>query len=126
MVNQAFIWSMFIKNTKGTTLNKVNIKIKAFDSQLVDQTAKKIVELAKSENTKISGPVPLPTKREIYTVLKSVHVNKKSREQFEIKTNKRLVVIYDISEKLMDGLKRMVLPSGVKIDIVIKNSIDKK
>ncbi len=96
---------------------KMNIKIKAFESALVDSAAKKIVAAAKAEGVKISGPIPLPTKREVFTILRSVHVNKKSREQFESRTHKRLIVLINPTDKLIDGLKRLQLPSGVQVEI---------
>ncbi len=98
-------------------MTKVTIKVKAFEASLVDAAALKIVELAKESGTKVSGPVPLPTKREIFTVLRSVHVNKKSREQFEIRTNKRLIILEDVKAELMDKLQRLNLPSGVKVEV---------
>ncbi|CAM9147310.1 30S ribosomal protein S10 [Mycoplasma todarodis] len=99
---------------------KVTIKVKAFEASLVDAAALKIVETAKAAGAKVSGPVPLPTKREVFTVLKSVHVNKKSREQFEIRTNKRLIKLAEVSAELMDKLQRLNLPSGVKVEVINK------
>ncbi len=99
---------------------KVTIKVKAFEASLVDAAALKIVKTAKAEGAKVSGPVPLPTKREVFTVLRSVHVNKKSREHFEIRTNKRLIKLADVSDELMDKLKRLNLPSGVKVEVISK------
>ncbi len=101
-------------------MTKVTIKVKAFESSLVDAAALKIVETAKKEGAKVSGPVPLPTKREVFTVLRSVHVNKKSREQFEIRTNKRLIILEDANSSLMDKLTRLNLPSGVKVEVKTK------
>ncbi|MCP4337116.1 MAG: 30S ribosomal protein S10 [Mycoplasma sp.] len=98
-------------------MGKVTIKVKAFESSLVDSAALKIVETAKKEGIKVSGPIPLPTKREVFTVLRSVHVNKKSREQFEIRTNKRLIILNDANEAIMDKLTRLNLPSGVKVEV---------
>ncbi|MBN0970707.1 30S ribosomal protein S10 [Mycoplasma phocoeninasale] len=96
---------------------KLEIKIKAFDAQLVDDAAKKVVLLAKAENAKISGPIPLPTRREIITILRSVHVNKKSREQFESRTHKRLIILSEVSDTLIDKAKRLELPAGVQISL---------
>lgn len=96
---------------------KIEIKIKAFDAALVDAAAKKIVEAAKAANAKISGPIPLPTKKEIITILRSVHINKTSREQFESRTHKRLIVLQDVDAKLTDGLKRLELSAGVQIEV---------
>lgn len=99
---------------------KLEIKIKAFDASLVDGAAKKVVEVAKAAGAKISGPIPLPTKREVFTVLRSVHVNKTSREQFESRTHKRLVVLENVDAKLVDGLKRLELPAGVQIEVITR------
>lgn len=96
---------------------KIEIKIKSFDAYLVDEAAKKIVALAKGEKASISGPVPLPTRKEIVTILRSVHVNKKSREQFESRTHKRLIILDKVSTTLTDKMKRLELPSGVQISI---------
>lgn len=99
---------------------KISIKVKAYEAQLVDSAAKKIVETAKAEGAKIVGPVPLPTRRERFTILRSVHVNKKSREQFEIRTHKRLIVLEDVTEKLTDKMSRLELPAGVQISVDAK------
>lgn len=99
---------------------EIKIKIKAYEAKLVDSAATKVVAAAKASNAKFSGPVPLPTKREVFTILRSVHVNKKSREQFEMRTHKRLIVISDADDKLLEGLKRLELPSGVKVEVITK------
>ena len=99
---------------------KISIKVKAYEAQLVDSAAKKIVETAKAEGAKIVGPVPLPTRRERFTILRSVHVNKKSREQFEIRTHKRLIVLENVTEKLTDKMSRLELPAGVQISVDAK------
>jgi len=96
---------------------KIRIKLRAFDHRLLDQSAMEIVETAKKTGAKISGPIPLPTKREDYTVLRSPHVDKKSREQFQIKTHKRLLDIYNPTAKTIDALKRLDLPAGVDVEI---------
>lgn len=101
-------------------MSKFNIKVKAFEHTLVDYAAKKLVELAEKNEVKYSGPVALPTKREVVTILRSVHVNKKSREQFESRTYQRLVVFNNPSDKAMDQLKRLELPAGVQIQITQK------
>ncbi|WP_444850752.1 30S ribosomal protein S10 [Mycoplasma enhydrae] len=98
-------------------MSKLEIKIKAFDAQLVEDAAKKIVLLAKTEKATVSGPIPLPTKKEIVTILRSVHVNKKSREQFESRTHKRLIILSGVSETLADKTKRLELPAGVQISV---------
>lgn len=98
-------------------MSKLNIKVKGFDHALVDSAAKKIFLAAKEENAKVSGPIPLPTKRDEITILRSVHVNKPSREQFESRTHQRLVVITDASAQLTDKINRLELPVGVGIQI---------
>ena len=96
---------------------KIRIKLKAYDHQLVDQSAQKIVETAVRTGAKVSGPIPLPTKKEIVTILRAVHKYKDSREQFEIRTHKRLIEIIGPSAKTIDALSRLELPSGVDIEI---------
>ncbi|QDY87871.1 30S ribosomal protein S10 [Mycoplasma anserisalpingitidis] len=101
-------------------MSKLSIKIKGFDHALVDEAAKKIYLLAEKSGSKVSGPVPLPTKREEITILRSVHVNKKSRVQYESRTSQRLVVITNPTVETQDKIKRLELPSGVAIQIKIK------
>ncbi|QGZ97700.1 30S ribosomal protein S10 [Mycoplasma sp. NEAQ87857] len=101
-------------------MNKMNIKVKGFDHALVDEAAKKIFLAAKSANAKVSGPIPLPTIRDEVTILRSVHVNKKSREQFESRTHQRLVVITNPSAEIKDKIQRLELPFGVDIQVKIK------
>lgn len=96
-------------------MEKLTIKIKGFEHEIVDMTAKKIVAKATDAGAKVSGPVPLPTKREIFTILRSVHINKKSREQFEQRTHQRLIVLEKVSSKLLDNLKRAEVPFGAEI-----------
>ena len=96
---------------------KIRIKLKAFDHRILDQSAAEIVDTAKKTGANISGPIPLPTKREDYTVLRSPHVDKKSREQFEIKTHKRLLEILNPTAKTIDALKKLDLPAGVDVEI---------
>ena len=96
---------------------KIRIRLKAFDHKLLDQSAQKIVETAKKNGSKVSGPVPLPTERSVYTILRSPHVNKDSREQFEMRTHKRLIDILDPNPKTIDALMHLDLPSGVDIEI---------
>ena len=97
---------------------KIRIKLKAYDHELLDKSAQRIVDAVKSTGTKVSGPVPLPTDREVITVLRAVHKYKDSRDQFEIKTHKRLIDIYSPSSKTVDSLMKLDLPAGV--DILIK------
>jgi len=96
---------------------KVRIRLKAFDHKLLDQSAQKIVDTAKKNGSQVSGPVPLPTQRSVYTILRSPHVNKDSREQFEMRTHKRLIDILDPNPKTIDALMHLDLPSGVDIEI---------
>lgn len=96
---------------------KVRIRLKAFDHKLLDQSAQKIVDTAKKNGSKVSGPVPLPTERSVYTILRSPHVNKDAREQFEMRTHKRLIDILDPNPKTIDALMHLDLPSGVDIEI---------
>lgn len=97
---------------------QLKIKIRSYEASLVDQTARNIAEEASKKGVKVSGPVPLPTKREIFTILRSTHIYKKSREQFEIRTHKRLIILKNVDEKLMELLKRMEISSGVDVEIV--------
>ena len=96
---------------------KIRIKLKAYDSALIEQSAARIVETAKRTGTKVSGPIPLPTDREVVTILRAVHKYKDSREQFELKTHKRLIDIYSPSPKTVDSLMKLDLPAGVDIQI---------
>lgn len=96
---------------------KIKIKLMAYDHRLLDLSAEEIVETAKKTGALISGPVPLPTKREVFTVLRSPHIDKKSREQFQIKTHKRLLEIIDPTAKTIDALRRLDLPAGVSVEI---------
>ena len=96
---------------------KIRIRLKAYDHILIDQSAEKIVETAKRTGAKVSGPVPLPTEKEIVTILRAVHKYKDSREQFEARTHKRLIDILNPSPKTVDSLMRLDLPAGVDIEI---------
>ena len=98
---------------------KIRIKLKSYDHNLVDKSAEKIVKTVKTTGAVISGPVRLPTHQRIYTVLRSPHVNKKSREQFELNAYKRLIDIYSSSSKTVDALMRLELPSGVEVEIKV-------
>ncbi len=95
----------------------IRIRLKAYDHQLIDQAAEKIVETAKRSGSAVSGPIPLPTKREIVTILRSPHVNKDSREQFERRTHKRLIDVVKPSQKTVEALMSLELPAGVEIEI---------
>ena len=98
----------------------MRIMLKAYDHQLVDQSAAKIVDTVKRTGAQVSGPVPLPTKREVVTILRAVHKYKDSREQFEQRTHKRLVDIISPNQKTVDALSRLEMPAGVYIDIKMK------
>lgn len=105
---------------KEGTLNgktKIRIRLKAFDHSLLDQSALKIVETAKTTGAKVAGPVPLPTEKDIVTILRAPHKYKDAREQFEIRTHKRLIDIISPSPKTVDALMRLDLPAGVDIEI---------
>ncbi len=95
----------------------IRIKLKAYDHRILDQSAAEIVESARRTGAEVSGPVPLPTKREIYTVLRSPHVDKKSREQFQMKTHKRMLDIVNPTSKTIDALRKLDLPAGVDVEI---------
>ncbi len=95
----------------------IRIRLKAYDHQLIDQAAEKIVDTAKRSGSDVSGPIPLPTKREIVTILRSPHVNKDSREQFERRTHKRLIDVVKPSPKTVEALMSLELPAGVEIEI---------
>lgn len=96
---------------------KIRIKLKAYDHNLIDLSAAKIVEEAKNAGTKVSGPIPLPTDKEIITILRAPHKYKDSREQFELRTHKRLIDIYNPSPKTIEKLMKIDLPAGVEISV---------
>ena len=99
----------------------VRIILKAYDHKLVDQSVAQIIETAKRTGAKISGPIPLPTKKEVITILRAVHKYKDSREQFEMRTHKRLIDILQVTQKTMDVLSRLDLPEGVDITLKVTN-----
>ncbi len=98
----------------------MRITLKAYDHQLVDASAAKIIETAKKAGTKVSGPVPMPTQKEVVTILRAVHKYKDSREQFEQRTHKRLIDVIAPNQKMVDALSRLEMPAGVFIDIKMK------
>ena len=100
-----------------SALPKIRVKLKAYDHRLLDQSAAEIVNTAHRTGAKIVGPIPLPTKRELYTVLRLPVIDKKSREQFHLTTHKRLIDILEPSSKTVDALRRLNLPSGVYVEI---------
>ena len=98
---------------------KIRIRLKAYDHVALDRSAAEIVNTVTRTGAKISGPVPLPTKRSVYTILRSPHVDKKSREQFETRVHKRLIDIYDSNPQTVDSLMRLDLPAGVDVEIKV-------
>ncbi|GBF23372.1 30S ribosomal protein S10 [Candidatus Gastranaerophilus sp. (ex Termes propinquus)] len=104
--------------TTSSKRQRIRVCLKAYDHKLIDSSAQKIVEAAKRTNATVSGPIPLPTRRRIYCVLRSPHVDKKSREHFEMRTHKRIIDIYDPTAQTTEELTRMDLPAGV--DIAVK------
>ena len=98
-------------------LQKIRIKLKSYDHATLDQSASEIVRTARRTGAITSGPVPLPTRKTIYTVLRSPHVDKKSREQFEIRTHKRLIDIFEPTPQTVDALMKLDLPAGVDVEI---------
>lgn len=98
---------------------KIRIKLKSYDHQLVDKSTDKIVKTVKATGAVVSGPIPLPTEKKKFTVLKSPHVNKTARDQFELCSHKRLIDIYSTSSKTVDALMKLELPSGVDVEIKV-------
>ncbi len=96
---------------------KIRIRMEAYDHRILDQSAVDIIETAKRTGAKVSGPIPLPTRMERYTVLRSPHVDKKSREQFEMRTHKRLIDIIEPTPKTVDALNKLNMPAGIEIKI---------
>ena len=97
----------------------IRIRLKAFDHRLIDQSANEIVNTAKRTGAVVRGPIPLPSKRSVYTVLRSPHIDKKSREQFQIKTHKRMIDIVDWSPQTVDALMKLDLAAGVDVEIKV-------
>jgi len=95
----------------------IRIKMKSYDHRILDDSAKKIVEVAKRTGAEVVGPVPLPNNRRVYTVLRSPHVDKKSREQFEIRIHKRLIDLNKPSQQTMEALTKLDLPAGIQVEI---------
>ena len=98
-------------------IQKIRVRLRAYDSELIDRSAKDIVNTVRRAGSRVSGPVPLPTKIQRFTVLRSPHVNKKSREQFEIRVHKRLIDILEPSGDTIDALMKLELPAGVDVEI---------
>ena len=107
-----------IENWYNRVMNqKIRIKLRSYDHNLVDKSTEKIVKTVRATNAAVVGPIPLPTEKQIYTVLRSPHVNKKAREQFQLRTHKRLIEIYSPNAKTVDALSKLELPSGVDIQV---------
>lgn len=100
---------------------KIRIRLKAFDPAVIDQTAADIVRTAQKTGASVSGPIPLPTRRRLFTVLRSPHKDKKSREQFELKTHKRLIDIHDSRPQTIDALTKLDLAAGVDVEIKVQS-----
>lgn len=98
---------------------RIRIKLKSYDHNLIDKSAERIVRTVKQTGAVVSGPIPLPTRKQIYTVLRSPHVDKKSREQFESRLHKRLVDIFSSMQKTIDALMRLELPAGVDVEVKV-------
>lgn len=111
LLHQLIFWNITGMN------QKIRIKLRSYDHNLVDKSTEKIVKTVKNSGAIVTGPIPLPTEKNIYTVLRSPHVNKKSREQFELRTHKRLIEIYTPNQKTVDALSKLELPSGVDIQV---------
>ncbi len=112
------------KTQSGLTLRrdklagqKIRIRLKSYDHILIDKSTEKIIKTVKSTGAVVSGPIPLPTRRSVYTVLRSPHVDKKSREQFEIRSHKRIIDIHNSNNKTVDSLSKLDIPAGVDIEI---------
>lgn len=99
---------------------RIRIRLKAFDAAVIDQTASDIVRTAQKTGASVSGPIPLPTRRQLFTVLKSPHIDKKSREQFELRTHKRLIDIHDSRPQTIDALTKLDLAAGVDVEIKVE------
>ena len=111
-------FSSNIKEAANVAANdKINVRIKGYDHTLVDAASVKVVEAAKANGAEVSGPIPLPTEKEIVTILRAVHKYKDSREQFEQRTHRRLVVIKKPSQKVIEALVKIELPAGVEIEV---------
>jgi small subunit ribosomal protein S10 len=105
------------ENGKKFMSQRIRIKLQSYDHNLVDKSADKIVKTVRGTGAVVTGPIPLPTRRKIFTVLRSPHVNKKSREQFQLATHKRLLDIYTSTSRTVDALSKLDLPSGVEVEI---------
>jgi small subunit ribosomal protein S10 len=116
LVRRLLLHSQLKVGIKGMS-QRIRIKLQSYDHNLVDKSAEKIVKTVRSTGAVVTGPIPLPTHKKIFTVLRSPHVNKKAREQFELCTHKRLLDIYTSSSRTVDALSKLDLPSGVEVEI---------
>lgn len=98
-------------------MNRIRVRLKAYDANLIEKSANSIVESVKAKGGRVSGPIPLPTRMKKYTILKSPHVNKNAREQFEMRVHKRLIDIHEPTKELMSALMELQLPAGVEVEI---------
>jgi len=105
------------KNGIWPMSQRIRIKLQSYDHNLVDKSAEKIVKTVRSTGAVVTGPIPLPTRKKVFTVLRSPHVNKKAREQFQLHTHKRLLDIYTSTSRTVDALSKLDLPSGVDVEI---------
>ena len=108
---------MLARKSKSKVQQRIRIRLMAYDHWLLDLSAEEIAATAKKTGAFVSGPIPLPTRREVFTVLRGPHIDKKSREQFQIKTHKRLLEIIDPTAKTIDALRKLDLPAGVSVEI---------
>jgi small subunit ribosomal protein S10 len=115
--NQKAHLTFQILNPFGVMNQKIRIKLRSYDYNLVDKSTEKIVKTVRASGAVVTGPIPLPTEKEVFTVLRSPHVNKKAREQFQLRTHKRLIEIYTPTQKTVDALSKLELPSGVDIQV---------
>jgi len=110
-------WDGYIKGIEVMVKNKIRVRLRSFDSKLIDTSSESIVNSVKRTGASVSGPVPLPTKIRKYTVLRSPHVNKKSREQFEMRVHKRLIDINEPTKDTIEALEKLELPAGVEVEL---------
>jgi small subunit ribosomal protein S10 len=108
-----------VAGEKGENHQRIRIRLKSFDHRMIDRSAADIVRTARNTGAKIVGPIPLPTKKKIYTVIRSPHIDKTSREQFESRTHKRLIDIIDSTPQTIDSLMKLDLPAGVEVEIKV-------
>jgi len=106
-----------ISSKKADSKQRIRIRLKAYDHKVIDQAAKQIIDTALRTGATLSGPIPLPTEHSVYTVIKSPHVYKKSREQFEMRVHKRLIDVFDPTPKTVDSLMNLSLPAGCDVEI---------